>query len=120
MRRTIFDDTHEQFRSAVRSFLEREAMPHNDRWEREGIVDRALFEAAGASGFLGIEVPEKYGGGGVRDFRFNMVLHEEIQRAGHQRRRARADAAQRHLPAVLPEPHGRRPEAALAARDLLG
>ena len=82
MRRTIFDDTHEQFRSAVRSFLEREAIPHNDRWEREGIVDRALFEAAGANGFLGIEVPEKYGGGGVRDFRFNMVLHEEIQRAG--------------------------------------
>jgi alkylation response protein AidB-like acyl-CoA dehydrogenase len=82
MRRTIFDDTHEQFRSAVRSFLEREATPHNERWEREGIVDRALFESAGANGFLGIEVPEKYGGGGVRDFRFNMVLHEEIQRAG--------------------------------------
>ena len=82
MRRTIFDDTHEQFRSAVRSFLEREATPHNERWEQEGIVDRALFESAGANGFLGIEVPEKYGGGGVRDFRFNMVLHEEIQRAG--------------------------------------
>jgi alkylation response protein AidB-like acyl-CoA dehydrogenase len=82
MRRTIFDDTHEQFRSAVRSFLEREAMPHNERWEQEGIVDRALFASAGANGFLGIEVPEKYGGGGVRDFRFNMVLHEEIQRAG--------------------------------------
>ena len=82
MRRTIFDDTHEQFRSAVRSFLEREATPHNERWEQEGIVDRALFASAGANGFLGIEVPEKYGGGGVRDFRFNMVLHEEIQRAG--------------------------------------
>ena len=47
-----------------------------------GIADRALFEAAGAGGFLGMEVPEKYGGGGVRDFRFNMILHEEIQRAG--------------------------------------
>jgi alkylation response protein AidB-like acyl-CoA dehydrogenase len=82
MRRTIFDDTHEQFRSAARSFLEREAAPHNERWERDGIVDRALFEAAGAGGFLGMEVPEKYGGGGVRDFRFNVVLHEEIQRAG--------------------------------------
>ncbi len=82
MHRTLFDDTHEQFRAAVRSFLEREAAPNRERWEAAGIVDRALFETAGASGFLGMEVPEKYGGGGVHDFRFNVVLAEELQRAG--------------------------------------
>jgi alkylation response protein AidB-like acyl-CoA dehydrogenase len=82
MHRTLFDDTHDQFRSAVRSFLEREAVPHRERWEEEGIVDRSLFEAAGSSGFLGMEIPEKYGGGGVHDFRFNVVLSEEIQQTG--------------------------------------
>ncbi len=81
MRRTLFDDTHDEFRSAFRSFLEREAVPHNTRWEAEGIVDRSLFSVAGASGFLGMEVPEKYGGGGVKDFRFNVVIAEELQRA---------------------------------------
>ncbi|MET0327087.1 MAG: acyl-CoA dehydrogenase family protein, partial [Ilumatobacteraceae bacterium] len=65
MRRTLFDDTHEEFRSAFRSFLDREAVPNHERWEADGIVDRQLFEIAGANGFLGMEVPEEYGGGGV-------------------------------------------------------
>ena len=81
MQRTLFDDTHEEFRAAFRSFLEREAVPNRDRWEEEGIVDRDLFAVAGANGFLGMEVPEKYGGGGVKDFRFNVVIAEELQRA---------------------------------------
>ncbi|MET0146077.1 MAG: acyl-CoA dehydrogenase family protein [Ilumatobacteraceae bacterium] len=81
MRRTLFDDTHDEFRAAFRSFLEREAVPHRERWETEGIVDRALFATAGTSGFLGMDVPEKYGGGGVVDFRFNVVIAEELQRA---------------------------------------
>ena len=81
MRRTLFDDTHEEFRSAFRSFLDREAVPNHAAWEAEGIVDRRLFEVAGANGFLGIDVPEEYGGGGVKDFRFNVVIAEELQRA---------------------------------------
>ena len=47
----------------------------------EGIVDRSLFAVAGASGFLGMGVPEELGGGGVDDFRFNVVIAEELQRA---------------------------------------
>jgi len=82
MLRTLFDDTHEQFRAAFRTFLEREAVPHRDEWERAGVVDRRFFELAGASGFCGIDAPEEYGGGGVRDFRFNVVIAEEIQAAG--------------------------------------
>ncbi len=82
MERTLFDDTHEQFRAAFRSFLEREVVPHNAKWEEQGIADRWLFSSAGASGFLGMDVPEEYGGGGVKDFRFNVVIAEEIQRAG--------------------------------------
>jgi alkylation response protein AidB-like acyl-CoA dehydrogenase len=81
MQRTLFEDTHEEFRSAFRSFLEREAVPNFARWEAEGIVDRSLFAVAGANGFLGMEVPEALGGGGVKDFRFNVVIAEELQRA---------------------------------------
>ena len=51
MRRTLFADPHDEFRSAFRSFLAREAVPQIARWEAEGIVDRALFSVGGASGF---------------------------------------------------------------------
>jgi alkylation response protein AidB-like acyl-CoA dehydrogenase len=81
MQRTLFDDTHDAFRDSFRTFLAREAVPYRDAWEADGIVDRSLFTAAGANGFLGIDVPEEYGGGGVKDFRFNQVIAEEIQHA---------------------------------------
>jgi alkylation response protein AidB-like acyl-CoA dehydrogenase len=82
MERTIFDEEHEQFRSSVRSFFEREAVPHVPEWEREGVVDRALFKKAGASGFLAMSAPAEYGGGGVEDFRYNLVIDEEVQYLG--------------------------------------
>ncbi len=80
--RTLFDDEHEQFRSSARAFVEAEIVPHADRWEAAGVVDLEMFRKAGDLGFLGIEVDEAYGGGGVADWRFNVVLNEEIQRAG--------------------------------------
>jgi long-chain-acyl-CoA dehydrogenase len=82
MRRTLFDDEHDLFRDSVRRFIASDAAPHNERWERSGIVDRALFTSAGAHGFLGMAVPERYGGGGVDDFRYNLVIAEEVQRGG--------------------------------------
>jgi alkylation response protein AidB-like acyl-CoA dehydrogenase len=82
MRRTLFDDEHDLFRDSVRRFIAAEAAPHNERWERAGIVDRELFTAAGAHGFLGMAVPERYGGGGVDDFRYNLVIAEEVQSGG--------------------------------------
>jgi alkylation response protein AidB-like acyl-CoA dehydrogenase len=82
MRRTLFDDEHDLFRDSVRRFIAAEAAPHNERWERAGIVDRELFSAAGAHGFLGMAVPERYGGGGVDDFRYNLVIAEEVQSGG--------------------------------------
>jgi alkylation response protein AidB-like acyl-CoA dehydrogenase len=82
MERTLFDDEHELFRDSVRAFIAKELAPHHDEWERDGIVDRSLFTKAGAQGFLGMAVPERLGGGGVTDFRYNVVIAEEIQRAG--------------------------------------
>lgn len=82
MQRTLFSDEHEMFRQAFRQFVEKEIVPHHLDWEHEGIVPRELFAKAGAAGFLGTDVPEQYGGGGVEDFRYNLIIGEELQRAG--------------------------------------
>ncbi|MGK2947902.1 MAG: acyl-CoA dehydrogenase family protein [Acidimicrobiales bacterium] len=82
MQRTLFDDDHEQFRSSVRGFIAKELVPHHEAWEQAGIVDREVFRRAGAQGFLAMAAPEEHGGGGVDDFRYNVVIAEEIQRAG--------------------------------------
>jgi alkylation response protein AidB-like acyl-CoA dehydrogenase len=76
-----FDETHELFRGAVRTFVEREIVPFHERWELAGVVDKALFEKAGIAGYLGMDVPERYGGGGLADFRYNAILREEAARA---------------------------------------
>ena len=82
MRRTIFTEEHDMFRSAFRQFVEREITPNIAQWEADGIVPRELFAKAGASGFLAMDVPEAEGGGGAEDFRFNLIVGEEVQRAG--------------------------------------
>lgn len=80
--RTCFEESHELFRKLMRSFAERELVPHRDRWETAGIVDRSLFEKAGTVGLLGTAVPVEFGGGGEPDFRYNAVRIEEFARAG--------------------------------------
>jgi alkylation response protein AidB-like acyl-CoA dehydrogenase len=82
VQRTLFDDEHDLFRDSVRRFIAAEVAPHHEDWERAGLADRSLFTAAGAHGFLGMAVDETFGGGGVDDFRYNLVIAEEIQRAG--------------------------------------
>ena len=82
MDRTIFDDEHVMFREAFRRFIDREITPNFNEWERNGIVPRELFAAAGASGFLCMQAPEAYGGGGTKDFRYNAIIGEELMYAG--------------------------------------
>lgn len=72
MQRTIFDEEHDLFRGACRTFLDREVVPNHPTWEQAGIVDRWLFEAAGKHGFIGFNAPEEHGGGGSTDYRYNM------------------------------------------------
>jgi len=81
MRRTIFDPVHEDFRTSVRTFLQREAVPHAERWERAGMVDRAFWRKAAAAGFVGFAAPERHGGLDLHDFRFNAILDEEVEYA---------------------------------------
>ena len=82
MERTIFTDEHDAFREMARTFMEKEIAPHHDQWEEEGIVPREVWEKAGAQGLLGTDVPTEYGGGGVADFRYNLIIGEEVIRVG--------------------------------------
>jgi alkylation response protein AidB-like acyl-CoA dehydrogenase len=79
--RTLFSGEHEQFRDSVRRFVDEEIVPHHERWEEAGMVDRALWTKAGAAGLLCPSLPEAYGGFGA-DFLFNVVIIEELARAG--------------------------------------
>jgi alkylation response protein AidB-like acyl-CoA dehydrogenase len=82
MERDIFDDEHEALRASFRAWVDKEIVPRVEEFEKAGLVPHELFVEAGRHGFLGMAVPEQFGGGGVDDFRFNLVIDEEIQAAG--------------------------------------
>ncbi|MEV0698198.1 acyl-CoA dehydrogenase family protein [Saccharopolyspora sp. NPDC050389] len=82
MRRELFEPEHEAFRETVRTFVNKELVPHVEEWEAAGVVSRESWLAAGEQGLLGFAVDEQYGGGGVDDFRFNVVFDEELVNAG--------------------------------------
>src|ERR1035441_2379442 len=85
MRRSLYEDVHEDFRASFRTFLQREVLGEEGRygeWERAGIVPREVFALAGRGGFLGMAVPEAHGDAGAEDFRLNLVIGEETQRVG--------------------------------------
>jgi len=78
MRRSIYDEDHEAFRSSVREFLDRQVKPELEEHAEEKRIPREFWLEAGKQGFLGLEVPEKYGGSEAGDYRFNAVLTEEL------------------------------------------
>lgn len=78
--RTLFESEHELFRESYRAFLDRHVAPHHEEWEQAKIVDRGVWLEAGKQGFLGMAVPEEYGGGGNPDFRYNTIITEETTR----------------------------------------
>lgn len=78
MERTIFEDDHEAFRLSVREFLDREVTPHVEEYAEAHALPREFWLAAGKQGFLGLEIPEEYGGSEAGDYRFNAVLAEEM------------------------------------------
>ncbi|MEA2125268.1 MAG: hypothetical protein QOI80_2050 [Solirubrobacteraceae bacterium] len=81
-RRELFTDEQEALRDSFAQFLQAEVVPHRAEWEEAHIVPRELFTKCAEHGFLALEVPEEYGGPGVDDWRFNVVLNEESVRCG--------------------------------------
>ena len=82
MQRKHYDAEHTAFADAVRTFLDKEVVPHYLDWERDGLTPREVFTAAGRQGLLGMAIPEQYGGGGIDDYRFNQVIGEQVSYAG--------------------------------------
>ncbi|HEX6247627.1 MAG TPA: acyl-CoA dehydrogenase family protein [Nocardioidaceae bacterium] len=78
MMRSIYDSDHESFRASVRAFLEREVVPHLEEHIEAKAMPREMWLAAGKQGFLGLEIPEEYGGSEAGDYRYNAVLTEEL------------------------------------------
>jgi len=79
---TFYEADHEAFRRSFGDWLDKEVAPHHATWDAAGIVPREVFAEAGKHGFVGFEVPEELGGGGVSDFRFNLVVSEEALKRG--------------------------------------
>lgn len=81
-RPSIYEQEHEDFRQSVRAFMEKEVVPHHDQWEKDGQVSREVWTKAGEAGLLCFDVEEEYGGAGVKDFRYNTIVAEELARVG--------------------------------------
>src|SRR5206468_814786 len=75
----IFSDEHAMLRKSIRVFVEKEVAPHVRAWEDAGQIPRTFWRRLGALGFLGLEFPPEYGGGGG-DLLSSVVLGEEMAR----------------------------------------
>ncbi|MFB4318590.1 acyl-CoA dehydrogenase family protein [Actinomadura sp. 21ATH] len=82
MRRTVFNEDHEAFRSTIRDFIAAEVAPVYEQWEDAGHPPRDFYNKLGELGVFGITVPEEYGGAGETSFKYQLVISEECARAG--------------------------------------
>ena len=80
MKREIYDEDHEAFRSSVKEFLDRSVIPEVEQHAANKSLPREFWLEAGKQGFLGLEIPEVYGGSEAGDYRFNAVMAEELSK----------------------------------------
>lgn len=83
MKRTLFEEDHEMFREMAAEFNTRAIAPHYAQWDKDHMMSRELWTAAGEQGLLGLAVPEEFGGMGMNDYRFRAVLDEEFAKSNH-------------------------------------
>lgn len=80
MQKYLLEEEHLMFQEAVRAFMKKEVEPHNEEWEKQGHVSREVWRKAGEQGMLCMDFPEEYGGMGLKDFRYNAIVVEELVR----------------------------------------
>jgi long-chain-acyl-CoA dehydrogenase len=80
MQRTIFGEDHHAFRASAKEYADRSLVPRMERFLEEKTIERAAWLEAGKQGFLGLDVPEEYGGSSVGDYRFNAIFAEEVSK----------------------------------------
>ncbi|OIU72467.1 acyl-CoA dehydrogenase family protein [Rossellomorea aquimaris] len=81
MNHPYLTEDHEIFRTSLRKFLQKEAYPHYEQWEKDGIVPKSFWKKMGNYGFLCPDAGEEYGGSGV-DWGFSVIINEELERVG--------------------------------------
>lgn len=74
-------DEHQMVRQALEDFIKKEALPHYEKWEKEGCMPKSFWQKFGQQGFLCMDVPAEYGGSGF-DFSFSSMVLEEVRRLG--------------------------------------
>ncbi len=74
-----FTEEHDSFRKSFRDFLQKEVVPHIDKWEKTGTIDRFIWEKFGEMGYFGLNQPEEYGGLDL-DLFYTVIFLEELQR----------------------------------------
>jgi long-chain-acyl-CoA dehydrogenase len=80
MERVIFNEDHHAFRASAKEYCDRSLVPRMEQFLEEKTIDRSAWLEAGKQGFLGLDVPEEYGGSSVGDYRFNAVFAEEVSK----------------------------------------
>ncbi len=80
MERIIFGEDHHAFRASAKEYCDRSLVPRMEQFLEEKTIERAAWLEAGKQGFLGLDVPEEYGGSSVGDYRFNAVFAEEVSK----------------------------------------
>ncbi len=79
MNSMYFTEEHESFRQSFKDFLQKEVVPHIDKWEKEGAVERFVWKKFGEMGYFGLNQPEEYGGLGL-DLFYTVIFLEELQK----------------------------------------
>jgi alkylation response protein AidB-like acyl-CoA dehydrogenase len=80
--RNIYNEEHEMFKQTVREIVAKEIVPYNAQWEKDKMVSRESWLKMGEAGLLCMQVPEEYGGLGIKDFKYNAIISEEIALSG--------------------------------------
>lgn len=78
LKRRIFTVDHDLFRVSLTKWADAEVTPHEAQWRVDGQVSREVWRSAGAQGYLGMFMPEEFGGLGLEDYRYDQILIEEL------------------------------------------
>lgn len=79
MNNVYFSEEHKLFRESLRDFLQKEVVPHIEKWEKTGEIERFIWKKMGDMGYFGLAYPEEYGGLDL-DIFYTLIFLEELQR----------------------------------------
>lgn len=80
--RKLYTEEHDLFRQSLKEYVEKEIMPNHAQWEKDKMVSREAWKQFGEMGFLCMNAPQKYGGLAIDDWRYHVIIMEELSVAG--------------------------------------